>query len=200
MGTKDQRNAALQEIARQRAVKEERRRARLIAAGSTVTEIPAQQSRNSGPGHCQASASSLTDSLAALSLCQPVEQRPASAIDLCSSSSSSDSEPAASHRLVQWAETPGRPAVLPPDVPAPAVIPGAELSQAASSQQPADGPDEADLVLGDQQQYRLPGHIAARLYPHQLEGVRWLFSLKSGGCMADDMGLGKASLQCRPPG
>ena len=50
--------------------------------------------------------------------------------------------------------------------------------------------------------YRLAGSVASRLYPHQIEGVTWLWSLHGsqtrhggaavpGGCLADDMGLGK---------
>ncbi|XP_010459122.1 PREDICTED: protein CHROMATIN REMODELING 24 [Camelina sativa] len=43
--------------------------------------------------------------------------------------------------------------------------------------------------------YTLPGNIATKLYPHQREGLKWLWSLhikeNGGGILADDMGLGK---------
>ncbi|KAK1693051.1 hypothetical protein QYE76_009748 [Lolium multiflorum] len=42
--------------------------------------------------------------------------------------------------------------------------------------------------------YKLPARIFNKLYPHQLEGLRWLWSLNcmgTGGILGDDMGLGK---------
>ncbi|RHN43137.1 putative DNA helicase chromatin remodeling SNF2 family [Medicago truncatula] len=42
--------------------------------------------------------------------------------------------------------------------------------------------------------YKLEGKIAKMLYPHQREGLKWLWSLHcqgKGGILADDMGLGK---------
>ncbi|KAG0500026.1 hypothetical protein HPP92_000098 [Vanilla planifolia] len=42
--------------------------------------------------------------------------------------------------------------------------------------------------------YRLPGKTANLLYPHQKEGLKWLWSLHcagTGGILGDDMGLGK---------
>lgn len=42
--------------------------------------------------------------------------------------------------------------------------------------------------------YRLPGKIAKMLFPHQREGLNWLWSLHckgKGGVLGDDMGLGK---------
>ncbi|KAM0947333.1 putative DNA helicase chromatin remodeling SNF2 family [Dioscorea sansibarensis] len=42
--------------------------------------------------------------------------------------------------------------------------------------------------------YVLPGEIAKRLYPHQRDGLEWLWSLHcggTGGILGDDMGLGK---------
>ncbi|XXG39393.1 hypothetical protein AAC387_Pa01g0359 [Persea americana] len=42
--------------------------------------------------------------------------------------------------------------------------------------------------------YMLPGRIAKMLYPHQREGLNWLWALHckpSGGILGDDMGLGK---------
>lgn len=42
--------------------------------------------------------------------------------------------------------------------------------------------------------YKLPGDIAKMLYPHQRDGLKWLWSLhcqNKGGILGDDMGLGK---------
>ena len=42
--------------------------------------------------------------------------------------------------------------------------------------------------------FELPGELAARLYDHQRDGVRWMWNLQlrsRGGILADDMGLGK---------
>jgi SNF2 family DNA or RNA helicase len=46
--------------------------------------------------------------------------------------------------------------------------------------------------------YRLPGSVFEVLYPHQREGLRWLWPLgaalqgdRTGGILGDDMGLGK---------
>ncbi|XP_078434254.1 chromatin remodeling 24 isoform X2 [Wolffia australiana] len=42
--------------------------------------------------------------------------------------------------------------------------------------------------------YTLPHNIAKILYPHQVDGIRWLWSLHcggTGGILGDDMGLGK---------
>jgi hypothetical protein len=53
-----------------------------------------------------------------------------------------------------------------------------------------------DLVLPGG--FCLAGRVAAKLYAHQVEGVRWLWSLhaaRKGGILADDMGLGK-TMQC----
>jgi len=47
--------------------------------------------------------------------------------------------------------------------------------------------------------YKLPGRIFKMLYPHQREGLRWLWGLHcrgTGGILGDDMGLGK-TLQVR---
>ncbi|KDD74668.1 SNF2 family domain-containing protein, partial [Helicosporidium sp. ATCC 50920] len=54
----------------------------------------------------------------------------------------------------------------------------------------------AALVLNDL--FRLPAPLSQLLYPHQRQGVAWLWSLyrlSRGGILADDMGLGK-TLQC----
>ncbi|KAL1535106.1 DNA helicase [Salvia divinorum] len=47
--------------------------------------------------------------------------------------------------------------------------------------------------------YRLPDKIANMLYPHQREGLKWLWSLHckgKGGILGDDMGLGKTMQIC----
>ncbi|EOA12821.1 hypothetical protein CARUB_v10025781mg [Capsella rubella] len=47
--------------------------------------------------------------------------------------------------------------------------------------------------------YTLPGKIATMLYPHQREGLKWLWSLhtqEKGGILGDDMGLGKTMQIC----
>ena len=47
---------------------------------------------------------------------------------------------------------------------------------------------------GPKSTYKLPGKIAKMLYPHQCDGLRWLWSLHcqgKGGILGDDMGLGK---------
>lgn len=55
--------------------------------------------------------------------------------------------------------------------------------------------DENSITLrGARFTYRLKGHIAKMLYPHQREGLKWLWSLHcqgKGGILGDDMGLGK---------
>jgi hypothetical protein len=47
---------------------------------------------------------------------------------------------------------------------------------------------------GPKSSYKLPGKIAKMLYPHQRDGLRWLWALHcqgKGGILGDDMGLGK---------
>lgn len=47
--------------------------------------------------------------------------------------------------------------------------------------------------------YKLPGKTAKMLYPHQREGLKWLWSLHckgKGGILGDDMGLGKTMQIC----
>lgn len=55
--------------------------------------------------------------------------------------------------------------------------------------------DEKTITLsGLNSTYKLPGDIATMLYPHQCDGIRWLWSLHclgKGGILGDDMGLGK---------
>lgn len=49
-------------------------------------------------------------------------------------------------------------------------------------------------LKGPKSNYRLNGKIAKMLFPHQREGLRWLWSLHcqgKGGILGDDMGLGK---------
>ncbi|KAL0425682.1 UNVERIFIED_CONTAM: protein CHROMATIN REMODELING 24 [Sesamum radiatum] len=52
-----------------------------------------------------------------------------------------------------------------------------------------------DFTLsGPKLTYKLPGKLAKMLYPHQREGLKWLWSLHckgKGGILGDDMGLGK---------
>ncbi|GFR41048.1 hypothetical protein Agub_g1691 [Astrephomene gubernaculifera] len=76
---------------------------------------------------------------------------------------------------------------------APAVKPkGAPTARAS------EAPGPGSLVLGQKQQYVLPAPTAKKLYPHQVQGVKWLFNLfdmQRGGILGDDMGLGK-TMQC----
>ena len=55
--------------------------------------------------------------------------------------------------------------------------------------------DESSITLhGARYTYKLPGNIAKMLYPHQCDGLKWLWSLHcqgKGGILGDDMGLGK---------
>ena len=71
-------------------------------------------------------------------------------------------------------------------------------SEAETSQLPEGKPDEAELQLGSDKEFRLSSRVASRLYSHQKEGLHWLWSLhimQRGGILGDDMGLGK-TLQC----
>lgn len=54
--------------------------------------------------------------------------------------------------------------------------------------------DPRCMVLGDRREFRLSAELSSMLYPHQIEGITWLFGLwkvGAGGILADDMGLGK---------
>ena len=54
--------------------------------------------------------------------------------------------------------------------------------------------DNSIILSGPKFTYKLPGKIAKMLYPHQREGLKWLWSLHcqgKGGILGDDMGLGK---------
>lgn len=58
-----------------------------------------------------------------------------------------------------------------------------------------DTVNEDSIVLnGPISKFRLNGRIAKMLYPHQRDGLKWLWSLHcqgKGGILGDDMGLGK---------
>ncbi|KAK4772718.1 hypothetical protein SAY86_014493 [Trapa natans] len=61
--------------------------------------------------------------------------------------------------------------------------------------------DEANpfILTGPRFTYSLPKEIAKMLYPHQREGLKWLWSLhcqQKGGILGDDMGLGKTMQIC----
>uniref|UniRef100_A0A1J3DHY9 Protein CHROMATIN REMODELING 24 n=1 Tax=Noccaea caerulescens TaxID=107243 RepID=A0A1J3DHY9_NOCCA len=60
--------------------------------------------------------------------------------------------------------------------------------------------DEGSITLtGHNLSYTLPGKTATMLYPHQREGLKWLWSLHTqgkGGILGDDMGLGKTMQIC----
>ncbi|KAF3440622.1 hypothetical protein FNV43_RR18906 [Rhamnella rubrinervis] len=61
------------------------------------------------------------------------------------------------------------------------------------------GSDSSIILSGLTYTYKLPGKIAKMLYPHQCEGIRWLWSLHcqgKGGILGDDMGLGKTMQIC----
>lgn len=54
--------------------------------------------------------------------------------------------------------------------------------------------DGSIKLSGLKSTYKLPSKIAKMLYPHQRDGLRWLWSLHcqgKGGILGDDMGLGK---------
>ncbi|XP_062095785.1 protein CHROMATIN REMODELING 24 [Humulus lupulus] len=60
--------------------------------------------------------------------------------------------------------------------------------------------DESAITLkGAKYTFKLPGDIAKMLYPHQRDGLKWLWSLhclNKGGILGDDMGLGKTMQIC----
>lgn len=54
--------------------------------------------------------------------------------------------------------------------------------------------DHTYTLSGPKFNYGLPGKVAKMLYPHQRDGLKWLWSLHclgKGGILGDDMGLGK---------
>ncbi|KAF5960680.1 hypothetical protein HYC85_001889 [Camellia sinensis] len=56
------------------------------------------------------------------------------------------------------------------------------------------GDEDSITYKGPNSTYLLPGKIAKMLYPHQRDGMKWLWSLHcqgKGGILGDDMGLGK---------
>ncbi|KAG6604310.1 Protein CHROMATIN REMODELING 24, partial [Cucurbita argyrosperma subsp. sororia] len=58
---------------------------------------------------------------------------------------------------------------------------------------------EGKTSTGHKSAFKLQGRIAKMLYPHQREGLRWLWSLHcrgNGGILGDDMGLGKTMQIC----
>ncbi|KAK7358796.1 hypothetical protein VNO77_00735 [Canavalia gladiata] len=59
--------------------------------------------------------------------------------------------------------------------------------------------DGSITLSGPKSTYKLPGKIAKMLYPHQRDGLKWLWSLHclgKGGILGDDMGLGKTMQIC----
>ncbi|OMO56201.1 SNF2-related protein [Corchorus olitorius] len=59
--------------------------------------------------------------------------------------------------------------------------------------------DRPIILKGPKSTYKLPTKIAKMLYPHQREGLKWLWSLHcqgKGGILGDDMGLGKTMQIC----
>lgn len=60
--------------------------------------------------------------------------------------------------------------------------------------------DENAISLGDPgYSFTLPSKVANMLYPHQRDGLKWLWSLHcqgKGGILGDDMGLGKTMQIC----
>ncbi|XP_004229292.1 protein CHROMATIN REMODELING 24 isoform X2 [Solanum lycopersicum] len=59
--------------------------------------------------------------------------------------------------------------------------------------------DHTYTLSGPKFNYGLPGKITKMLYPHQREGLKWLWSLHclgKGGILGDDMGLGKTMQIC----
>lgn len=61
------------------------------------------------------------------------------------------------------------------------------------------GDDNSITLMGPKSTFVLPGKIAKMLYPHQRDGLKWLWSLHcqgKGGILGDDMGLGKTMQIC----
>ncbi|KAB2597160.1 DNA excision repair protein ERCC-6-like [Pyrus ussuriensis x Pyrus communis] len=59
--------------------------------------------------------------------------------------------------------------------------------------------DSSITLSGLTSTYKLPGKIARMLFPHQRDGLKWLWSLHcqgKGGILGDDMGLGKTMQIC----
>nr|GMD67546.1 protein chromatin remodeling 24 [Ipomoea batatas] len=76
------------------------------------------------------------------------------------------------------------------------------------AQEPRDCDDGDDFVSveehsftldGPNYSYKLPEKVAKILYPHQCDGLKWLWSIHcqgKGGILGDDMGLGKTMQIC----
>ncbi|KAK9909741.1 hypothetical protein WJX75_006802 [Coccomyxa subellipsoidea] len=82
----------------------------------------------------------------------------------------------------------------PPGVFKPLHRPGSAHQQ-PSSQTAQEG---EGMCLGDSNEFKLDPAVSRKLYAHQVEGVKWLWSLHRlgrGGILGDDMGLGK-TMQC----
>ncbi|XP_073270595.1 protein CHROMATIN REMODELING 24-like isoform X2 [Primulina huaijiensis] len=74
-----------------------------------------------------------------------------------------------------------------------------ELSDGESEEDGLDDHLDDFTLRGLKYTYRLPSKIAKMLFPHQREGLKWLWSLHSmgkGGILGDDMGLGKTMQIC----
>ncbi|KZV27507.1 protein CHROMATIN REMODELING 24 [Dorcoceras hygrometricum] len=74
-----------------------------------------------------------------------------------------------------------------------------ELSDGESDEYTLDDHLDDFTLSGLKHTYMLPGKIAKMLFPHQREGLKWLWSLHSmgkGGILGDDMGLGKTMQIC----
>ncbi|KAG2499868.1 hypothetical protein HYH03_002159 [Edaphochlamys debaryana] len=75
---------------------------------------------------------------------------------------------------------------------------GASVLSSGSAAAAAKAPEAGSLVLGKEGQYVLNAAVFQKLFPHQIEGVKWLWGLYErgmGGILGDDMGLGK-TMQC----
>ncbi|KAH7307566.1 hypothetical protein KP509_22G065600 [Ceratopteris richardii] len=78
---------------------------------------------------------------------------------------------------------------------------GPLVSKAVEAEVSWDLEDEKENLAGEPVMlvhnkiiFKLPPRIAGKLYPHQLEGIKWLWGLHikgMGGILGDDMGLGK---------
>lgn len=82
------------------------------------------------------------------------------------------------------------------------VVSGKKFAKEGTKLKEHDVSNEADVLeedssitlRGARYTYKLQGNIAKMLYPHQREGLKWLWSLhcqRKGGILGDDMGLGK---------
>uniref|UniRef100_A0A803L4R3 Uncharacterized protein n=1 Tax=Chenopodium quinoa TaxID=63459 RepID=A0A803L4R3_CHEQI len=70
-----------------------------------------------------------------------------------------------------------------------------EVLEGAKDAKEVNSVDEYAITLtGPRSTYKLPPKIGKMLYPHQRDGLKWLWSLHcqgKGGILGDDMGLGK---------